>query len=249
MRFLGSIKSRVLKSGPFAPVHVGLWVRMRYFEKYFATKHERYLPKKARVLDAGCGRGRYGEKLAGISDSYSIIGYDISEQKEWEQLRRDNLNFSIKDLHAFDEKEAFDAIVSVDSLEHIPGNKTIIQKFYNALKKGGILYLAMPSIQQEMFIFPKSWFQKIYEWEAIEHIGEQYTLDELKKVLQKAGFRVECSRYTFTFFGKLAWEIEFLLSEHSPKIRILLMPLIKLFGLLDIYLSVGTGNNLILARK
>jgi SAM-dependent methyltransferase len=135
-------------------------------------------------------------------------------------------------------------------LEHIPDNQKVIQSFYEALKEEGIFYLAMPSYENTWQIFPRRWFRKFYEWEEHEHIGEQYNLVRFLAKLREIGFDTVLARHTFTFWGALAWELEFLVRTFIPgPLNIIMMPLYKLLGLLDIYLPLGKGHHLVIARK
>lgn len=242
-----SLKHFFLTHEPFLPMHAGLWIRLAYFKRYFfqyanpASTHS--------VLDAGCGRGRYATMVAARMPDATVTGCDLLHHNEWAAFTMPNLRFEVKDLHAMDKKDTFNAIISVDSLEHIPDNKKILASFYRALRSDGILYLAIPNESEEWHFFPRKWFSHFHEWEEHEHIGEQYTLDVLCSLITSLGFRIEYTRHTFTFFGALGWEIEFLLHHNMRRLYILAMPLIKSLGILDIYFPLGKGNNLVIARK
>lgn len=41
-----------------------------------------------------------------------------------------------------------------------------------------------------------------------EHIGELYSIDELRNILTPVGFKIINLQETFGFFGKIAWEID-----------------------------------------
>jgi 2-polyprenyl-3-methyl-5-hydroxy-6-metoxy-1,4-benzoquinol methylase len=230
------------------PAHFGLLLRLMYFKKYIPTrvKHE-----SVAVLDAGCGRGRFSEIVATLNPRAHITSVDIVRQKEWDTYPYKNITFKEQDLHTLNDHETYDFIMSVDVLEHILENHLIIKNFARALKPGGVLYLAVPCDATSFHIFPKKWFAKFYAWDAIEHIGKQYTLTEWQQLLEEAGLTVTTKRYTFTLWGALAWEIEYLLQEHpiGARVNVLCMPLYRLLGYLDMYLPIGKGNNLLVAEK
>ncbi len=240
------IKNFILSHEPFRPIHMGPWLRIVYFKKNLKKAG-----RPGAILDAGCGRGFYSFYLAGVFPDAAIAGYDIKRQKEWEKNSNSRLIFKEKDLNLLDEQDSYDLIISIDSLEHIPGNRRIMEKFYKALKDGGHLYLAIPCEDNERYIFPKGWFKKFDEWAEEEHTGEQYDLPRLEEILESIGFKVGYSRYTFTFFGHLAWEIETLLhgSGAGRKINVLAMPLLKILAFFDVIFPIGKGNDLIIARK
>lgn len=244
---MNSIKQFLLSREPFLPMHAGLWIRLAYFKRFFFQANDS--AQTHSVLDAGCGRGRYAALVAARMPDAMVTGYDLLPHKEWESIERLNLHFMLKDLHAMDDCDAFDALISIDSLEHIPDNKKVLALFYKALRQNGILYLAIPNENEEWHFFPRKWFAHFHEWEEHEHIGEQYSLEGLCNIVTTLGFSVVRARHTFTFWGALAWEIEFLMHHNMRKLRIVLLPLIKLLGILDIYMPFGKGNNLVIAKK
>lgn len=247
---LRRIKDFLLSHEPWRPSHIGLWIRTLYFQTYF-FRHALSV-RSGRILDAGCGRGTYAASVARRFPQAEVQGYDILGHKEWHEYILPNLTFRVQDLRELTEREVFDAIISIDSLEHIPDNRSVLAAFFNALNPGGILYIAVPSEQTEMHIFPRRWFSRFHEWEHDEHVGEQRTRPALAALLVSLGFEPLVSRDTFTFWGILAWEVETLLSWGGPfakALNVVLMPLYKLLGVLDVYLPLGTGNVLLIARK
>lgn len=245
-----SLRTFVLSREPFRPAHMGLWIRMLYFKHYLRRFPPEHLES---ILDAGTGRGTYARFLAKKFPSTKITGIDILPVPEWSLPKPPNLVFEKADLTTLSENATRDLIVSVDVLEHIQGNSDAIKCFYTALRTGGILYLAVPCEPECMYLFPKAWFSKFHEWEKHEHVGEQRPLPELRTLLEETGFKILFSRNTFTFWGIAAWEMETLLGCSNTRIadvvRVLLMPIFKLLGFLDLYLPIGSGNNLIIAKK
>ncbi len=244
------LKLYILTKTFFRQIHFGTWMRAKYFDYYF----KKYILDKKdikNVLDAGCGRGRFSKKVATQIKAANVLGLDIKNSKNWTECSLKNLKFKVFDISLMNFKNNFDLIISVDVLEHIKNNRNLLQRKYSALKDGGILYLAVPNEKYNINFFPKRWFEKFYKWEEHEHIGEQYTLNELKNILKKIGFHIIYFRYTFTFWGRFAWELEFLVreSKYGGRANILLMPFYKFLGLLDLYFPIGKGNNLIIAQK
>ena len=241
-------KKYLLVNTFFRPAHFGTWMRDKYFDYYF----EKYVSGNVDfILDAGCGKGKFSEKLAKLFPDAKVVGKDIKKQPDWDKYDLVNIELFEEDICQMNDSDVYGLIVSVDVLEHIKNNKDVLKNFYLALKKGGYLYLAMPCSKNEKNIFPKKYFKKFEEWDAIEHIGEQYDLGELTEILKDLGFDIKFSRYTFTFFGRLGWELEFIIRELSwgGRLNIILMPFYKFLGLLDIFFQIGKGNNLIIAKK
>lgn len=245
------IKNFLLSHEPFRPMHMGTWIRFFYFRHYLGRKVD--LRRIHNAFDAGCGRGLCANYLAEILPQHNIVGYDINKQPEWDNYQRPNLTLRQIDLNSMEDKNKYDLVVSIDSLEHIPNNKNILKKFHAALNSGGYLYLHIPCEATEKYIFPRKFFKKIDEWAEEEHIGEQYQLGEWKEIFNGLGFKILLARHTFTFWGHLAWEIETILRLRGDRagnmINILLMPLYKLLGVLDLFLPMGKGDNLLIAKR
>lgn len=144
-------------------------------------------------------------------------------------------------------KNQYDFVYSIDVLEHIRNNKEVIENIYNSLKDGGKFYLHMPTkIQRRIFL--EKHFSNFNKWARKKHIGDQYDLGELRDLVKNIGFKIIKSRYTFGFFGKLAWELDRLTDNHR-KIKLCLLPLLKIFGRIDTIMKNKNGNILIIGEK
>jgi SAM-dependent methyltransferase len=247
---MNKIKNRLLSHEPFKPAHMGYWIRSHYFRHYVRSLIRRQ--NFVDVLDAGCGTGMYSRMLAIWLPHARIHAIDLLSLKEWKDAP-ENISFETLDLRHLDAHDRYDLVVTVDVLEHIPDNTDVIRRFARALRSGGYLYIAVPSETQEQHFLPRHLFSHFHEWEEHEHIGEQHTLAQLAEFVRSMGLDVCVARHTFTFFGTIAWEIEMALhwrgGSFGKRVRILLMPLLKTLGWLDIMLPIGTGNNLVIARK
>ena len=228
---------------------MGPWIRTLAFRRYF----ERELAGGSThsVLDAGCGDGSYAAEIARRLPHARIVGLDLLSSPKWAEHKLGNLSFRQADLQGLAESEAYDLVVSIDSLEHITNNRAIMRAFWNALRPGGLLYLAMPRDDHDQTFLPARWFAAHHEWAEHEHIGEQYELNELEVVLKEIGFSIRLARHTFTAWGRLSWELDNVLngSRLAFRVRALGMPFFKLLGLLDLYLPIGRGHNLIIGEK
>jgi len=137
--------------------------------------------------------------------------------------------------------------LSIDVLEHIPGNIRVLKNIYKALKPNGYFYLHMPSRVQKR-IFPEKLFIEFEDWTREEHIGEMYKLEELVGIITSIGFEVIEARRTFDFLGKFAWEVD-RITDRSPFLKIISMPLLKFLSHLDVRFSREGNGILILCRK
>jgi len=198
------------------------------------------------VLDAGCGGGEYAKKLAIKYPHLKISAYDIKGSKLWNKHPK-NVNFKQMDLLKLGAENCYDFCLSIDVLEHIPGNIRVLKNIYKALKFNGYFYLHMPSRVQKR-IFPEKFFREFEDWEKEEHTGEMYKLEELMSMITSAGFEVIEARKTFDFWGKFAWEVD-RITDKLLFLKVILMPLLKFLSQLDVKFSREGNGILILGRK
>jgi len=237
------IAKSLLRHTAFYPIHIGNYIRNLYFWKYIKKlKVKNFIY----VLDAGCGRGGYTKKMAMKYPHLKIAGYDIKKYESWKD-KPGNVNFKQKDLLKLEEENYYHFCLSIDVLEHIPENYKVLENIYKALKAGGYFYLHTPSKDERRF-FPKRFFAEFDNWAKEEHIGVMYTIEELKVIMSSIGFEIIKTQGTFGFFGSFAWEID-RITDRFRIVKILLMPLLKIFGHLDVIFSRRGANILILASK
>jgi len=242
----------------FVSAGVGPWVRFVYFSR-FVNKYLRD-HRDLRILDAGFGRGEYITWLAGRLPDASLVGYDISAGNTYTdnfelakgKIRTENVTLFVKDLKSMDDESLFDAIYSIDVLEHIPGNETVLHNIYKALKDEGLFYLAMPYDKERPIVLPTRYFEQFRAWADEEHIGEMRSLPETESLLRSIGFNLLESRYTFGFFARLAWELEQVLKSFpgSRHLSRLGRPILNALATLEfVSKSPDDGNILIVCQK
>ena len=159
-----------------------------------------------------------------------------------------NLTRVCGDLIQLSGNGEFDFIYCIDVLEHIPGNLRVIQNFYAALSPGGYLFLHMPDDRKKRRILPERFFREFAQWARHEHTGEQYSLPELSRLLRNEGFSILHARCTFAWPGRFAWELD-RLTDRRRTMKIVLMPILKLFARLSVHLRPSHGGVLVLAQK
>ena len=235
---------RIIDGTPFRPVHMGYFIRNLYFKKYL-----RKLPvhRFEKVLDAGCSNGSRALQVGKAFPGWQVTAMDIKD-RDFPEVSIPNVHFQQQDLMALKETDTYDFIYSIDVLEHIKGNITAIENLSRALKPGGYIFLHIPYDKNNKRIFPARFFKEFNEWAAEEHIGEQYTTGELSEILKSMGFTVKSSAYTFGFPGKLAWELN-RISDRNFKLKVLLMPFLKLLAWVEVKTRHRKGSTLVLAQK
>lgn len=239
-----NLLARILRATPFSIKHIGNYVRTLHF---FRTIRTLPLSSFGSILDAGCGGAYHALELAKRHPHVRVVGMDI-EVPSLETLRPPNFSFECKNIATLNDSATYDLIYSIDVLEHIPGNKEIVQWFHRALKDGGYLYLHMPNRTTACHIFPEKYFWSFDNWAKEEHRGEMYTLPELTLLVERTGFQIIEARHTFGLLGQIAWELD-RMTDGRVITKLMMMPVLKSLSQLAVRLPAKTGDLLVLAKK
>lgn len=110
-----------------------------------SSLHQRfhsYLPKGARVLDAGCGSGR--DAFAFMEMGYSVDAFDASLEMVKYASQLTGLPIKHQVFEELKDVELYDGIWCCASLLHVPRNNLldVMQVIANALKDKGVWYLS-----------------------------------------------------------------------------------------------------------
>jgi 2-polyprenyl-3-methyl-5-hydroxy-6-metoxy-1,4-benzoquinol methylase len=236
---------RFIQVTPFAVTHMGDYIRKLHFNRIIND-----LPTGTfnSILDAGCGGASYALELARKFPRLRVLGVDI-QNPDIKNEYPSNFAFQCQNLLDIDDREVYDLIYSIDVLEHISGNATVILNFCKALKPGGYLYIHMPcTVASQGHFLPDRFFQEFSDWEGKEHVGETHTLQELRLTLEQEGLTVIKAKYTFGLLGKLVWELD-RATDKNLMAKIMVMPLLKTLARIATRIPAGEGDFLVLARK
>lgn len=156
-----------------------------FSDKKFIDQFLELLPKKAKILDVGCGPGNFTKYF--LAKGYSTEGIDLS--KEMIKIAKQKVPkaiFKIMDLRKLRyPAKSFDGLFVAYSLIHIPEGDIIstLKGFNKTLKSNGLLFLAVQKGKGERFVAePLKKGEKIF----IRFFSEK----ELNRNLQKANFLV-----------------------------------------------------------
>ncbi|HEX9722170.1 MAG TPA: class I SAM-dependent methyltransferase [Candidatus Paceibacterota bacterium] len=148
-------------------------------------------PRSAlRILDVGCGTGMNLELLSKFGQVHGVDASPIAVHYCLQRGFSDVYEGRAEDLKFAD--ESFDMVVAIELLEHVQEDVDTLREFARVLRPGGLLFLTVPAYQ---FLWTE-------HDEVLDHV-RRYTLGELKKKLQEAGFRVEKGTYMVTFTSPL----------------------------------------------
>lgn len=156
----------------------------------------RLLPKQGRILEAGCGLGRWLIYLRTLG--YAMYGMDISDE-------------SVKAIHGYEKSiplcqgdveimpfadECFDAIISLGVMEHFEaGPQKALDESYRLLKKQGLLLVTVP-YQNLIRKFMYAPFIRLFGIRARlrglrpQFAEYRFSKDEMVHYIQEAGFEV-----------------------------------------------------------
>ena len=125
------------------------------------------LPAGSRVLDAGCGEGRYARHF----ERHNYVGVDLGVgDASWDYTGLQTL----ADLGALPfAAGSFDACLNIVTLEHVPQPHVALGEMARILKPGGRLLVAVP-----------------HEWEIHQapHDYFRFTTHGVRRLLESAGF-------------------------------------------------------------
>lgn len=182
---------------------------------------ERWLPKSGRILEAGCGMGRWVVWLR--RRGFHVVGVDLSD----EALRRlcrhvPDTPVARADLFAIPAADAtFDAVVSLGVVEHAEDDpQRALRELRRVLKPGGVLFLSVPF---------DNWFRRLLYNHALRLVEGNF---------RRRGRAVEFAEYRFTarevahFLAATGFEpLAFFIDEVEPPQSIGLgIDLAPLFG-------------------
>jgi len=151
----------------------------------------------SRVLDIGCNDGTFTGVIAKKIPAAEIFGIDIS-QPALEHAQKKYPIFHLQEASAYDlpfPNQAFDAIFCLEVLEHFSNPQRAINEAARCLKETGYLVLLVPN---ETILFKIIWFLWTRATGRVwkdAHL-QQFSLDDLGKILETANLTIVESRYT-----------------------------------------------------
>ncbi|WP_181685362.1 class I SAM-dependent methyltransferase [Halorhabdus salina] len=149
-----------------------------------------------RILDAGCGTGRYTEWL--IEQGADVVGVDVSEAMLEEARTKlgSRATFHREDLGdalTFAEDDAFDGVVSSLALGYVESWETALSEFARVLEPGGFLvFSVMHPLDTVQADESSTYFeveQQTHEW-AVDVPYYRRPFSAILNPLLEAGFRV-----------------------------------------------------------
>jgi SAM-dependent methyltransferase len=101
----------------------------------------------SRVIDMACGEG-YGSEVLSRT-ARSVIGVDANPEAHEHAVlryRRENLRFERGMVELYGEPESCDAVVFLQTIEHVQEPQAVLEHFRALLAPGGVAYVTTPNV-------------------------------------------------------------------------------------------------------
>jgi SAM-dependent methyltransferase len=152
------------------------------------------LPADPRILDAGCGSGRFMVELARLG---TVTGVELSQTSV--ALARERglgevIAGSVLEMPFAD--DSFDLAVSLDVIEHLEDDLAALRELRRTIAPGGALLVTVPAYQ---------WLWSGHD--EINHHHRRYTRRSLQHVAEQAGWK----QARTTYFNSLLLPVAILL--------------------------------------
>jgi SAM-dependent methyltransferase len=125
-----------------------------------------------RVIDMACGEG-YGSEVLSRSAG-SVVGVDANpEAYEHARLRyrRQNLRFERGMVELYGEPAAYDAVVFLQTIEHVQDPVAVLEHVRAMLAPGGVAYISTPNVLK---LAPPSQTKSDNPWHIREYRAEEF---------------------------------------------------------------------------
>lgn len=207
-----------------API-VGLRIRLRRLSQL--------LPDSANaILDAGCGRGVITRFLARRYSAARVEGLDenAAGQRTNDAVATagglQNCRFIVGDVQTYRKPDAYDLIVSVDNLEHVKDDASVLANFYVSLRRSGTLIVHVPHYYRRWLCF--RW---TVNFDVPGHVRPGYHLAELTERVRAAGFIVHRSGFSYGWLENFVNNISYSITGAEERRRLLYAALFPVLNL------------------
>lgn len=142
--------------------------------------------KNKKILDGGSGTGWFSAEA--VKRGAKVTSLDVGEnllKQVAKKCKSKRVVGSIMDL-PFSAK-SFDYVISSEVVEHVTNPDKALKEFYRVLKPGGFLVLTTPN---------RFWYFSVvlankFNLRPYQGLENWYSYNELRKKLQKTGFKIE----------------------------------------------------------
>lgn len=144
---------------------------------------ESAMPKGGRILDVGCGTGAVMVELQKLGPCYGI---DFSVHALEFSAKRSSEGLALANAEEIPfASESFDAVVSLDTIEHVKNDSAAIREIARVLKPGGVFIMNVPAFK---------WLWGPHDV-ALMH-QRRYTARQVSNLLRSQGFHLTKLSYS-----------------------------------------------------
>jgi SAM-dependent methyltransferase len=182
--------------------------QLQVFKRSLKKKEKRILIEKeldissdSINLDLGCAQGTLSYFLRKKGGIWLSADQDFLNLKSSQNLLHENL-VQLKEGPLPFMNNSFDSVVSLDYLEHLDKDDFCLQEIHRILKNNGQFILAVPQTGKLFWLHKLRSFLGL-KLEFYGHKREGYSLAELRKKLEEAGFLLQKHRNFSRFITEL----------------------------------------------
>ena len=140
-----------------------------------------------RLLDVGCGKGVFLQRMHKLGWSVTGIDFDAKAIENAKKTHGDGLTFMNTNLAgARFPNDSFDAVAMSHVIEHVPDPVALLIEVRRILKKDGRLVITTPNIRS----FGHEKFQDCWAGLDVPRHLQIFSLPALQACAQKAGFNI-----------------------------------------------------------
>ncbi len=164
-----------------------------------------------KLLEIGCGAGRYTRSFLHYRPDLEVYGCDISHIALDEARAADpthRIGYKLGDaLDLPYEDNSFDIVVLFDVLEHVTDVGKAADEVAGVLRPGGVFHCFVPCEWNRRTIFALLRHSKllpIHRWKR-DHIGhvQILTTKQMKRILEQRGLKVTGVTFSFHVLGQI----------------------------------------------
>ncbi|MEO8286931.1 MAG: class I SAM-dependent methyltransferase [Chloroflexota bacterium] len=182
-----------------------------------------------KLLEIGCGAGRYTRSFLHYRPDLDVYGCDISHIALDEARAADHtgkIHYELGDaLNLPYEDNSFDIVLLFDVFEHVTDVGKAADEVARVLKPGGVFHCFVPCEGNRRTIFAilrNSKLVPIHRWKR-DHIGhiQILTTKQMRGILERRGLRVTNTTFSFHILGQIHdvfdyWRREVLSRDYVP---------------------------------
>ncbi len=147
--------------------------------------------RKGKLLDIGCGSGRYLNLMKGLGWNVFGVEPDAKASKvAMDRFRIQVLNSTMEEANL--PENFYDAVTMNHVIEHVYDPNELLQECLRVLKPGGRLIVITPNVgSQGHKVFQESWLHL----DPPRHF-QLFSLETLKNSVERAGLLIDCLHTT-----------------------------------------------------